>query len=702
MTDITANVVVSMPSQLFTMARSFKAVANGKIYIGKIDTDPVNPENQIQVYVENEDGSHVPVSQPIIINAAGYPVYNGQIAKFVTVQGHSMAVYDAYGAQQFYFPNVLKYDPDQFEKRLSGVDGFKLIGQVDSFDELRTIVPEVGGQRILLASYYSGGRTGGGEFIARSTVGMSNIPSDDGGIIAVVSSMWYWERVNKENVTVDDFGAASFEVQDDGSLPSGATSSSAAFQNMFDSLGKIKTPDEKGRGYLIDQPVLLQSTDYWSVNLGESTIVKTSTTTTGLDAYIPAQGAYVEGDVNCVFLIGGNDNCRYWTFSGGYIDCHLAPSDNRPVGIYMPQVVGYSIEKVRTRGCKHGLWVKSGWLGGLTLCRFSENTSHGVFYDAARFTSTGGTPAAAVNQTATSLHISSCYVSNSELDGWHMERCQYINFQSSACDGAGSVAGGSAYYFSECDVVGDIGAESPSSSATAYLQLVGGTATLCLNTYDEITTPNPVVLVGGQAVATISLSLRTQRARLFTIQGAKSYIRVPRLTFWNGSTTTPAGSLVDPGSFLRIESSRDTNGYLDFTDGKMQRSNGYTAAYQKRPSSLTPFAQKEARYGVPAGSSTVMIPLVDLMEIFPNFNRSSNTFIEWLQVSTRNGVGITYGAIVACTANTIIGSKVDSQISTGNGSQQAVVRKFSVSDGNLVITYTGAITTDSIVILRPQ
>lgn len=127
MSDITENVVVSMPSQLFTMARSFKAVANGKIYIGKIDTDPVNPENQIQVYVENEDGSHVPVSQPIIINAAGYPVYNGQIAKFVTVQGHSMAVYDAYGSQQFYFPNVLKYDPDQLSSRLSSDDGASYI-----------------------------------------------------------------------------------------------------------------------------------------------------------------------------------------------------------------------------------------------------------------------------------------------------------------------------------------------------------------------------------------------------------------------------------------------------------------------------------------------------------------------------------------------------------------------------------------------
>lgn len=127
MTDITANVIVSMPSQLFTMARSFKAVANGKIYIGKIDTDPVNTENQIQVYVENEDGSHVPVSQPIIINAAGYPVYNGQIAKFVTVQGHSMAVYDAYGSQQFYYPNVLKYDPDQLRQELAGPDGYLLI-----------------------------------------------------------------------------------------------------------------------------------------------------------------------------------------------------------------------------------------------------------------------------------------------------------------------------------------------------------------------------------------------------------------------------------------------------------------------------------------------------------------------------------------------------------------------------------------------
>lgn len=106
-----------MPSQLFTLARKFQAASNGKIFIGKIDTDPTLPENQIQVYLENEDGSYIPVAQPLIINQAGFPVYGGQIAKFVIVEGHSMAVYDSYGAQQFYYPNILKYDPDQFEKR---------------------------------------------------------------------------------------------------------------------------------------------------------------------------------------------------------------------------------------------------------------------------------------------------------------------------------------------------------------------------------------------------------------------------------------------------------------------------------------------------------------------------------------------------------------------------------------------------------
>ncbi|EFB2563920.1 TPA: right-handed parallel beta-helix repeat-containing protein [Escherichia coli] len=193
MTDsINANVVVSMPSQLFTMARSFKAVANGKIYIGKIDTDPVNPENQIQVYVENEDGSHVPVSQPIIINAAGYPVYNGQIAKFVTVQGHSMAVYDAYGSQQFYFPNVLKYDPDQalpaFIDKLAAVDGESYIVGA-TYEQIRA--SNVSGTQIKCVGREHDNDGGEGWFFLDAS---DTSTPDNGGTVLVDASGKRWKR----------------------------------------------------------------------------------------------------------------------------------------------------------------------------------------------------------------------------------------------------------------------------------------------------------------------------------------------------------------------------------------------------------------------------------------------------------------------------------------------------------------------------
>lgn len=131
MADIKANVVISMPAQLFTASRALKALANGTVYIGRPDTDPTLPENQIQVYVEQEDGSVVAVPQPVMINAGGFPVYNGSIAKFVTVENHAMSVYDSFGVLQFYFPNVLKYAPDQLRQELSSSAGGSMIGLSD-------------------------------------------------------------------------------------------------------------------------------------------------------------------------------------------------------------------------------------------------------------------------------------------------------------------------------------------------------------------------------------------------------------------------------------------------------------------------------------------------------------------------------------------------------------------------------------------
>lgn len=124
MADPVANVVVSMPSQLFTRPEVFSAVSNGKIFIGQPDTDPTVVGNQIQVYIEGESGDLTPVSQPLRTNTGGYPVYNGQIVKFVTVQNYSMTVQSTIGVQLFYFPDLLKYSPDQLEQRLaSAADG---------------------------------------------------------------------------------------------------------------------------------------------------------------------------------------------------------------------------------------------------------------------------------------------------------------------------------------------------------------------------------------------------------------------------------------------------------------------------------------------------------------------------------------------------------------------------------------------------
>ncbi|AAX64273.1 hypothetical protein HQ60_002999 [Salmonella enterica subsp. enterica] len=206
MSDITANVVVSNPRPIFTESRSFKAVADGKIYIGKIDTDPVNPANQIPVYIENEDGSHVQIAQPLIINSAGKIVYNGQLVKIVTVQGHSMAIYDAYGSQVDYIANVLKYDPDQFRQELAEPDGSKKVGYKDSnvydtlnklelkfksFQEMRDDNSNEIGDYALLTGWHTEHQGyGAGVFQCVDKTGLT----DDGGTIAV-GSTYAWKRI---------------------------------------------------------------------------------------------------------------------------------------------------------------------------------------------------------------------------------------------------------------------------------------------------------------------------------------------------------------------------------------------------------------------------------------------------------------------------------------------------------------------------
>ncbi|WP_436879562.1 hypothetical protein [Escherichia coli] len=565
------------------------------------------------------------------------------------------------------------------EAKLAGKDGFQYIGQARSFSELRTIEPKSSGQRILLASYYAGGRTGGGEFIARSAVGISNVPADDGGVIATVNSSWYWERVDLDSVTVEGFGAHPYTVPIDGSVPAGAVSSSDAFQRMLNSVNKIVAADTYGVGYLIDTPIMMVDKLYSKIDHKRAVIQKTASTKTGLAEYIAAAGSYVEGNVNCVYFILRS---RYWEIQGGYIDAHLGPSGDRTVAIYIPEAVGYKIERVLTRGCKHGLWVKSGWLGEINLCRFSENTNHGVFYDSSRYTSTGAT--AAVGQTATSLHISSSYVALSQLDGWHFERCQYTNLQAVACDGAGSVAGGSAYYFSECDVVGDIGAESPSSSAEAYLKIFKGSANLSFNCYDTIDTPAAVVVASGGASAILHLSLRTQRQRLFTISDTGNSIRVPRINFWNGQTANIPDSVVAIGSTLEIDTGIMGRGVLNYAEAV----SSYHKESSYRGQNLSSggyenFRVTQHKKGFSGPNTTFQIPLSEINAAFPSLLSATSVFRDIFKVRVNSYQSYADGVTFSYDGSTLSVNTANQVIYGGAGMG---ISSMSISGGNLVIT----------------
>lgn len=122
---------LEMPVDSFCMSRFLKNAEGGEVYVcakGTPANEMTKEANFLTVYRE-EQGENVPVQQPILLNQVGLPVIDGEVVSILCPQEYALAVYDAYGAQQFYFPNVLKYDPDQLSVMLNlswlrGMNGF--------------------------------------------------------------------------------------------------------------------------------------------------------------------------------------------------------------------------------------------------------------------------------------------------------------------------------------------------------------------------------------------------------------------------------------------------------------------------------------------------------------------------------------------------------------------------------------------------
>ncbi|MDP8614759.1 phage tail fiber protein [Serratia marcescens] len=90
--------------------------------------------------------------------------------------------------------------------QLAATDGFKNIGQVQSFAALRELAPSADKCRVLLSSWNDGYSVGGGEF-----EGHLMAADDDGGVIASSGQNWHWRRVKpiESDLTIEHFGGVA-------------------------------------------------------------------------------------------------------------------------------------------------------------------------------------------------------------------------------------------------------------------------------------------------------------------------------------------------------------------------------------------------------------------------------------------------------------------------------------------------------------
>lgn len=190
--------LVDSPYTPFTIKNQFKAISNGKVYIGEVDNDPLNPSQQIQVYVVDETGLNVPVSQPIQLNAGGYLVYNGQVSKFITLEPYSMVVLNNVNAEMWRVDDISKVDPDNITASnvKDTANGGSVQDFIDNIDQVHTRTFAnvdamlafnglIEGQSVKTLGYYAAGDGGGAEYILTNMgVADGNIDHLVGGLIA--------------------------------------------------------------------------------------------------------------------------------------------------------------------------------------------------------------------------------------------------------------------------------------------------------------------------------------------------------------------------------------------------------------------------------------------------------------------------------------------------------------------------------------
>jgi hypothetical protein len=105
-----------------------RPVYNGSIYIGDPDTDPEIVGNQKSISIQQEDGTIIPVSQPLTTNAGGLPTYGGETVAVLVDGDYSLKVLNSSGSQVYYVPAIPSGAPIQEDSIYTRTNpGFDLV-----------------------------------------------------------------------------------------------------------------------------------------------------------------------------------------------------------------------------------------------------------------------------------------------------------------------------------------------------------------------------------------------------------------------------------------------------------------------------------------------------------------------------------------------------------------------------------------------
>jgi len=411
--------VVTLNIQYYPDPDQGRPLFNASIYVGVPDTDPELPANQKPVIVRQEDGTDIPVAQPVMTGAGGVPMYMGSPVSILTDGNYSLKVLKASGAQAYYFPDaasVANLVPASaiFNERYIATDSEVVIGGGETVITLRH--PNTAGSNSL-SMFVNGARqfvvvdytetdttvTFLKEMLPNDKIDIVNGELALPGVTIDASVVSYTAPFTgavqsdaqtklSESVSVKDFGAVGDGVTDDGEAMQAASDASKV---VFYPAGEYLTsvPINLPQGSWVEGEGAYQNTPSDRI----TKVNFTGTTGFAFQYVSPVSSSIFAGDFSVYgmwiaspnitdtdkggcLLFGNTDLAGFSTYAPiGRVSikqCYLTGVADESIGILITKVFDSDISENRIGGANYGLRSYGSDINGVINNRFIANGTH--------------------------------------------------------------------------------------------------------------------------------------------------------------------------------------------------------------------------------------------------------------------------------------------------------------------------------------